>query len=99
MTMVEKSSLNRAARAAKRENSTKDNGRGIYVAILVLMVIIALFQLGIFGNTLPKECGSCGAIVHNTWSVRNMDDTAFVDVCEHCYIDIVDGGEVYEMNA
>lgn len=99
MTNVQKSQIRRANRAAKRAKTVREDNRGLWIVVIVLLAIITLFQVGIFGNTMPKECGSCGAIVHDVWSVRNMDDTAFVDVCENCYNDINESGTVYEMNA
>lgn len=32
-----------------------------------------------------KECGMCGAHVHDWWWTRNADDTEFVPVCQFCY--------------
>jgi hypothetical protein len=32
-----------------------------------------------------KECGMCGAHVHDWWWTRNADNTEFVPVCEFCY--------------
>ena len=34
------------------------------------------------------ECGTCGAHVTNWWTIRNDADTAWVDVCELCYLRI-----------
>ena len=34
------------------------------------------------------ECGCCGANVTNWWTIRNDADTAWVDVCELCYLRI-----------
>lgn len=34
------------------------------------------------------ECGCCGAHVTQWWTIRNDADTAWVDVCELCYLRI-----------
>lgn len=36
------------------------------------------------------ECGVCGAHVNEWWYVRNDADTDFVEVCEHCYVGVLE---------
>lgn len=36
------------------------------------------------------ECGSCGAHVHDWWTIRNMKDTEWVEICEFCYQNVLD---------
>lgn len=63
--------------------------KNVVCVAVVLAVTLALALLaGIFYQTRAVDCGMCGAYVHEWWSVRNMDDTEFIDVCEHCYLDV-----------
>ena len=52
-----------------------------------LMALLMALSVGVPSCTPQPwvECGCCGAHVTEWWYVRNMDDTAFVEVCEDCY--------------
>ena len=53
---------------------------------VIISIILALFGLGaVEPEPAYIECGCCGAHVTEWWYVRNMDDTAFVEVCHDCY--------------
>lgn len=50
-----------------------------YLAALVLLALLLWTQW-------PHECGVCGATIHDYWQVRNDANTAWVEVCELCYL-------------
>lgn len=54
--------------------------------ITIAIVAIGLFTIGYWaGSNTTIECGSCGAHVHEWWTIDNIYTGKPVEVCEVCY--------------
>lgn len=66
---------------------------GIFIAMFICFTCIfnVIGMLNVIAkNTSYIECGMCGAHVHDWWKIRNAEDTEFVDVCEYCYLTVME---------